>query len=65
MRFLVHASGDRMFGLSLRYAMPSRNAPLPSVVRTAFVSALASPLKAFDACAMPFLVATAHRAAVA
>eukprot|EP00965_Chrysotila_dentata_P212903 6187316-Pleurochrysis_carterae.AAC.1 len=64
-RFLVHASGDRMFGLSLREATPSRKAPLPSVARTALVDALTSPLRALDACATSVLVATAHRAAVA
>eukprot|EP00965_Chrysotila_dentata_P120964 4000335-Pleurochrysis_carterae.AAC.1 len=63
MCFLVHASRDRMFGLPLRDVVPSLDAPLPLAVRTALVSALASPLKAHDACAVPFLVATAHRAA--
>eukprot|EP00965_Chrysotila_dentata_P009619 312814-Pleurochrysis_carterae.AAC.1 len=36
-----------------------------SWLRAALVSALASSLKALDACAVPFLVATTHRAAVA
>eukprot|EP00965_Chrysotila_dentata_P249363 6208865-Pleurochrysis_carterae.AAC.2 len=66
MRFLVHASGDHIFGLSLRGGDPAfRHAPLPSVARAALFDALAFPLQALDACAAPFLVATTHWAAMA
>eukprot|EP00965_Chrysotila_dentata_P222111 6192769-Pleurochrysis_carterae.AAC.1 len=66
MRFLVHASGYRMFGLFLHGgALSSKHAPLPLVARAALIDALAFPLRALDACAAPSLVATTHRAAVA
>eukprot|EP00965_Chrysotila_dentata_P025139 834413-Pleurochrysis_carterae.AAC.2 len=65
MRFLVHASGDRMFGLSLHGAPLSKHAPLPSVARAALIDALAFPLRTLDAFAAPFFVATTHQAAVA
>eukprot|EP00965_Chrysotila_dentata_P115036 3803255-Pleurochrysis_carterae.AAC.1 len=66
MRFLVHASGDRMFGLSLPNRVhASAHAPLPSLTREALHNALTFPLRTLDACATPFPVATTNRAAVA
>eukprot|EP00965_Chrysotila_dentata_P155776 5147688-Pleurochrysis_carterae.AAC.1 len=63
MRFLVHTSRDRMFGLSLRGEGQPQDAPLPSAVRTTLVKALASPFKALDACAVATRKGTAHQAA--
>eukprot|EP00965_Chrysotila_dentata_P108312 3577581-Pleurochrysis_carterae.AAC.1 len=65
MRFLVHASGDRMFGLASDGGRMSRRASLAANARAALLEALALPVKTLDACASPFLVATAHQAAVA
>eukprot|EP00965_Chrysotila_dentata_P112827 3728229-Pleurochrysis_carterae.AAC.2 len=66
MRFLVHASGERMFGLSLPGGAPfPRHTALSSSVRAALLDALKFPLQALDACASPFLVVTTNRAAVA
>eukprot|EP00965_Chrysotila_dentata_P205647 6183079-Pleurochrysis_carterae.AAC.2 len=66
MRFLVHASGERMFGLSLPGGAPSpTHTPVLLAVRAALLDALTFPLQALDACASPFLVATTNRAAVA
>eukprot|EP00965_Chrysotila_dentata_P067994 2249194-Pleurochrysis_carterae.AAC.4 len=66
MRFLVHASGDCMFGFAAQAtaAAPARS-PLTASARTALLGALTLPVKALDACAVPFLVATAGQAAVA
>eukprot|EP00965_Chrysotila_dentata_P147458 4867896-Pleurochrysis_carterae.AAC.1 len=66
MRFLVHASGDRMFGFAAQAtaAAPARSL-LTAAARTALLSALALTVTALDACAAPFLVATAGQAAVA
>eukprot|EP00965_Chrysotila_dentata_P122700 4055617-Pleurochrysis_carterae.AAC.1 len=66
MRFLVYASGDRKFGFTgqTTAAAPARS-PLTASARTALLGALALPVKALDACAAPFLVATAGQAAVA
>eukprot|EP00965_Chrysotila_dentata_P148446 4901152-Pleurochrysis_carterae.AAC.1 len=65
MRFLVHASGNRMFGFAAEQGRVSRRASLTATARAALIDALALPVKTLDACASPFLVATAHQAAVA
>eukprot|EP00965_Chrysotila_dentata_P216933 6189665-Pleurochrysis_carterae.AAC.1 len=70
MRFLVHASGNRMFGFAAQAtaAAPARS-PLTASARTALLDALTLPGKVLDACAAYsaalFLVATAGQAAVA
>eukprot|EP00965_Chrysotila_dentata_P147459 4867897-Pleurochrysis_carterae.AAC.1 len=66
MRFLVHASGDRMFGFAAQAttAAPARS-PLTAAARAALLNALALPVTALNACTAPFLVATAGQAAVA
>eukprot|EP00965_Chrysotila_dentata_P057350 1902306-Pleurochrysis_carterae.AAC.1 len=64
MRFLVHASGDRLFGFAAQAttAAPAHSR-LTAAARTALLDALAVPVAALDACAAPFLVATAGQAA--
>eukprot|EP00965_Chrysotila_dentata_P183955 6073825-Pleurochrysis_carterae.AAC.1 len=66
MRFFVHASGDRMFAFAAQAttAAPARS-PLTAAARKALLNALALPVATLDACAAPFLVATAGQAAVA
>eukprot|EP00965_Chrysotila_dentata_P006184 201901-Pleurochrysis_carterae.AAC.2 len=64
MRFLVHASGDRMFGFLAREdGVSPLRASLASSARAALLDALTLPVKALDACASPFFVATANQAA--
>eukprot|EP00965_Chrysotila_dentata_P038930 1293853-Pleurochrysis_carterae.AAC.1 len=66
MRFLVHASGDRMFGFAAHAtAAAPAHSPRTAAARTALLDALAVPVTALDACAAPFKVATAGQAAVA
>eukprot|EP00965_Chrysotila_dentata_P163074 5385780-Pleurochrysis_carterae.AAC.1 len=65
MRFLVHASGDRMFGFLREGGRASWRTSLTASARAALLDALALPVKTLDACASPLLVATAHQAAVA
>eukprot|EP00965_Chrysotila_dentata_P148105 4888976-Pleurochrysis_carterae.AAC.1 len=65
MRFLVHPSGDRMFGLVREDSPSTQRASLTASARAALLDAPILPVKALDACASPFVVATAHQAAVA
>eukprot|EP00965_Chrysotila_dentata_P094164 3113009-Pleurochrysis_carterae.AAC.1 len=65
MRFLIHASGDRMFELVREGGRASRRASLTASAWAALLDALTLPVKTLDACASPFLVAAAHQAAVA
>eukprot|EP00965_Chrysotila_dentata_P004543 147950-Pleurochrysis_carterae.AAC.1 len=65
MRFLVHASGDRMFGFVRESGQASRRTSLTASARTALLDALTLPIKTLDAGSSPLFVATAHQAAVA
>eukprot|EP00965_Chrysotila_dentata_P176942 5843668-Pleurochrysis_carterae.AAC.1 len=49
MRFLVHASGDRMFGFATQAAATAPpHSPLTAAARTALLDALAVPVTALD-----------------
>eukprot|EP00965_Chrysotila_dentata_P001165 38080-Pleurochrysis_carterae.AAC.1 len=63
MRFLVHASVDRMFRFASEGGRVLRRASLTASARAALLEALALPVETLDACVSPFLVATAHQQA--